>query len=384
LRTAVVSLAALVLLVGTLLALWPIPTSVAWPEGQRLVLKNWIGLPVAHPSTGFRPPDSALSKTTDEFHWAILPKGRRFLPLTLVVWGSSSGRTDVMALLDWRGRVVDSWKARQDPALIDDDIAGDIDGDIQDDIRSGNRKDVEDTHWAPFQIRETTSGKPVVLATLRSIGLNFTVLRLFEHVGSRLLLRGFAWQQGHLEHFACLDLNGDGRPDQLAMGWAQYLTADGTERSDLPRGKRGRSVAHVIDLDALCGADWSEASMDEVPSLLGPEATDYGLVASWSFPLDRATEAVTSRCIAVRPTGPGPRFACFGSSMINVVEYTIRVEPDFDSQLVEVGPNSNYDAELLNEGWAPDSLERWTDRLAAQVTTRTVRSPRWHPITTTN
>jgi hypothetical protein len=224
-------------------------------------------------------------------------------------------------------------------------------------------------HWAYLFTRRLRDGRLIVVAPLRSIGGPLTVLRTFTKAGRRLESRGFAWHIGHLEFFPELDVNGDGQPDQLAMGWAQYLTADGTERRDLPRGEQGRSVAYVLDLDVLANGSWGGQSRESIPSLVDPRATEFGLVIGWSFPLDRTSEARSSSCLAVRPTESGhTRFACFGSSASKVVEYTVSTDANFETRLVCAEVNDNYRDALMQTGWDPDSIRSFCDRLGREVT----------------
>jgi hypothetical protein len=73
--------------------------------------------------------------------------------------------------------------------------------------------------------------------------------------------------------------------------------------------------------------------------------------------------------LSARLTDPGQvRFTCFGSSRVNLVEYTVRTDASFETRLVSVAVNDNYRDELMQAGWDPDSIRSFCDRLGRNVT----------------
>lgn len=341
---------ATLLLIATLLAIfWPVPSSCDWPENGKLTVKNWAGVPIAWPKTGHWPgPGVGLQGAK---YWDVLASSGSFLPRVLVVWGTHSEKHDVLALLDWRGNVLERWVSNEDPAL--------------------GALDYGDMAWARFFTRETAAGHDVLLVPLRSVDGNLTVVRTFRTTPAGLEKRGYVWQRGHIEYFPAVDVNDDGQVDQLAMGWAQFLTDSGEERRDLPRGRRGRNVAYVIDLERLLEGDWGARDLLELPPLTSPGCADFGLSAGWSFPLDGMSNLDSSTCCGIRLTGPGQaRFSCVGLDE-GFLDYTLQIAPDFRTEVRDVQPTDQYVEELKSIGWTPDSVMVACSQLTSRVLWRT-------------
>lgn len=348
-RAAAASVALLVFLATLVAVFWPVPTSCEWPENEALVMRNWLGLPIAHPKTGRWPGIEFAGGPWRGEYWEVLPRNGELLPTTAVMWHTVKGRIDVLALLDWRGRHLQTWKADDDPALLPTDDGG--------------------FTLSRFQLLDTAVGPGLVVPS-RAVSQCLSLVRVFEQRSGRLERRGYVWNFGHLESFPEVDANGDGTLDQFALGWAQYLTAEGVEDSTLDRSKRGRNVAYVVDLDALASGDWAETPRSAVPNLTTPDALRYGLVAGWSFPHDPFSSNLSNTCRDVRPTGAGDlRFSC-ATDEKSSIDYTLRIDGDYRAHVVEIEPTSYYFDQLVARGLSPDSIDAVCARLATQVMQR--------------
>lgn len=347
-RTRRSALAGLVVFLVLAAVLWPVPQTCDWPEGGRLTFENWLGVPVAWPVTGVWPGPRTDRATRDGAFWAVLPTQRFELPKVAVVWGTKAGRRDILAILNWRGKHLSSWSANEDPAL--------------------GKPHSDSLDWFRFYFRTSHEGRGLILAPARSHNGPTTLIRVFEQAEGKVTRRAYVWHTGHLEYFPEVDLIGEGREEQLALGWAQWLTADGRERNDLPPGQCGRSVAYAIDLDTIATGAWAGSPQDSVPSLLEPSAVDFGLLAGWSFPLDGMSGQRTSQCTDVSPFENGvTHFYCLGIDTTHTTDYRLRLERDFATTVAGVTVNDAYLHRLMDLGWSVDSVRTACDDLAQRV-----------------
>lgn len=362
-RTAavfVIALAGFTMLGWEVYRHWPTPAEVRWVDDREIELRNSRGVVFRQIDLPFRPLRADLTPAHGLWFGVVGQRHGRAAK-AVVIHGSMRNNTDLLSVIDWRGRVV--WHGASRMPV------------------PGWGSALEDYIWHPFIPLGDERCHRLLLGS-RSRQWGGCILFVLDcGEGGEYSLRGGLFNNGHLERFSRWDVTGDGRKELLALG-----THNGFLPDALPgHESRGRAFVAVLDMAAVSARPLPQDFAD-VPHLSSVDALDAGVLAVWTFAQDRfSNHERVQAAEAVRAVEGGIQISVLSATIYpggNVsILYDLTGGDPLRPESVEVRYTDGYRAWIRHEFREIDTEEairQESERLRFEVMALTPEG--WRPV----